>query len=93
MAMTIPTTPMAITMTAISKKTATAATTTINPDPHQTPVIIAPIDSKLLYMHMQPMLRPRSETARLVLPPHNPTCAVCPFCLRRLVPISLLPPS
>uniref|UniRef100_A0A915I159 CNH domain-containing protein n=1 Tax=Romanomermis culicivorax TaxID=13658 RepID=A0A915I159_ROMCU len=79
MAMTIPVTPMAITTTAITRKTATAATITNNPNPHQTPVIIAAIESKLLYMHVQLMLRPPSKTAGLVLPPHAPTCAVCPF--------------
>uniref|UniRef100_A0A915HIN5 Uncharacterized protein n=1 Tax=Romanomermis culicivorax TaxID=13658 RepID=A0A915HIN5_ROMCU len=49
MAMTIPVTPMVITMTTIPKKTATAATISNNLDPHQTLAIIATIDSKLLY--------------------------------------------
>uniref|UniRef100_A0A915IWK8 Transmembrane protein n=1 Tax=Romanomermis culicivorax TaxID=13658 RepID=A0A915IWK8_ROMCU len=52
MATTIPVTPMAITTTAMAKKTATAATITSNPDPHQTPVIIAAIDPKLLYSNI-----------------------------------------
>uniref|UniRef100_A0A915JAG5 Secreted protein n=1 Tax=Romanomermis culicivorax TaxID=13658 RepID=A0A915JAG5_ROMCU len=49
MAMTIPVTPMVITMTAIAKKTATATTISNNLDPHPTLAIIAAIDSKLLY--------------------------------------------
>uniref|UniRef100_A0A915K3W0 Uncharacterized protein n=1 Tax=Romanomermis culicivorax TaxID=13658 RepID=A0A915K3W0_ROMCU len=39
------------------------------------------------------MLRPSSKTTRLALPPQAPTCAVCPFRLRGLVPVSLPPPS
>uniref|UniRef100_A0A915KU08 Uncharacterized protein n=1 Tax=Romanomermis culicivorax TaxID=13658 RepID=A0A915KU08_ROMCU len=95
MAMTIPATPMAITTTTIARKTATAATITSNPDLRQTPTIIAAIESKLLYIspaQVHPMLRPRSKTARLVLLPHAPTCALCPFRFHGLVPVSLPPP-
>uniref|UniRef100_A0A915KQU5 Uncharacterized protein n=1 Tax=Romanomermis culicivorax TaxID=13658 RepID=A0A915KQU5_ROMCU len=80
--MRIPTIPMVITMTAIAKKTATAATISNNLDPHPILAIIAPFDSKLLYIspaHVQPMLRPRSKTTGLVLPPHAPTCTVLSF--------------
>uniref|UniRef100_A0A915JD70 Secreted protein n=1 Tax=Romanomermis culicivorax TaxID=13658 RepID=A0A915JD70_ROMCU len=47
MAMTIPMTPMAIKTTAIAKKPATAATTTIKPSPCQTPIINTAIDATL----------------------------------------------
>uniref|UniRef100_A0A915JBZ3 Secreted protein n=1 Tax=Romanomermis culicivorax TaxID=13658 RepID=A0A915JBZ3_ROMCU len=50
MAMMIPVTHMATTTTAIARKTATASTITSNPDPRQTPIIIAAIESKLLYI-------------------------------------------
>uniref|UniRef100_A0A915J8M8 Uncharacterized protein n=1 Tax=Romanomermis culicivorax TaxID=13658 RepID=A0A915J8M8_ROMCU len=64
MARTIPVTPMAITMTTIAKETVTAGTITSNP-------------RLLLPAHVQPMLRPPSKMARLVLPPQAPTCAIC----------------
>uniref|UniRef100_A0A915IB12 Uncharacterized protein n=1 Tax=Romanomermis culicivorax TaxID=13658 RepID=A0A915IB12_ROMCU len=50
MAMMIPATPMTTTMTAIAKKPMTAATIAINPGPCPTPVTIAAIDTKLLYI-------------------------------------------
>uniref|UniRef100_A0A915KUT5 Secreted protein n=1 Tax=Romanomermis culicivorax TaxID=13658 RepID=A0A915KUT5_ROMCU len=79
MATMIHVTPMVITMTAITKKIATIATINNNLDPHPILAIIAAIDSKLLYRHMQLMLRPRSKMTRHFLPPHAPTCTVLSF--------------
>uniref|UniRef100_A0A915I7Q9 Uncharacterized protein n=1 Tax=Romanomermis culicivorax TaxID=13658 RepID=A0A915I7Q9_ROMCU len=96
MAMTIPVTPMAIKTTTIAKKITTAMTITSNPDPHQTPSSSLPLIQSFCTfppLHAQLMLRLHSKTARLVLPPHAPTCAVCPSLASATFVPTLLPPS